>query len=233
MTTPVHTRLKEALIAAITTGTYPPGGQLPSQRELCAYYAASHMTVRRAIDELLHEGVITSIPGRGLFAAQPREQAEISPLQSFSADMAARGLRPSSSILDATITNASTVIATVLGLAPGAPVVSLRRLRKANSQPIAIQTAYLPAAYCPGLLEQDLANGSLFNLLRERYHLRFGASSSTVTCALADDDTAGLLGLALPAAVLLTEQRTLLDDGRPIEYVRSAYRGDRYEIRLG
>lgn len=232
MAAPLHIRLKEDVITAIRTGSYPPGSQLPSQRELGVQYAASHMTVRRAIDELLHEGVITSIPGRGLFAAVPRQQAETSPLLSFSADMRQRGLTPSSVLLDAQITSASTVIGQVLRVAVGTAIIYLRRLRQADCEPIAVQTAYLPATYCPELLDEDLTNGSLFELLRQNYGLQLAASDSTVTCALADAETAELLGLTLPAAVLVTEQLTLLEDGTPIEFVRSSYRGDRYEIRL-
>lgn len=229
---PLHTRLKEDIIAAVRHGEYAAGEQLPSQRELGARYGASHMTVRRAIDELLHEGVITSIPGKGLFAAGPRQQAEASPLLSFSADMRRRGLEPSSTVLEARLHAASTVVAQLLRLEPGEIVVYLRRLRCANSEPIAVQTSYLSHARCVGLLDCDLAQESLFTLLRERYGLRLANSESTVACALADAETASLLGIVPPAAVLTTEQITFLEDGSPIEFVRSAYRGDRYEIRL-
>lgn len=232
ITAPLHTRLKEDLIAAIRAGEYPIGGQLPSQRELGARYDASHMTVRRAIDELLHEGVITSIPGRGLFAAAPRQQAETSPLLSFSADMRRRGFEPTSTVLEARLTSASTVVAQLLGLEPGATAVYLRRLRRANHEPIAVQTSYLAYRYCPGLLQSDLERESLFTLLHERYGLTLTNSASTVSCALADAETAALLEIASPAAVLITEQITYLADNNPIEFVRSAYRGDRYEIRL-
>lgn len=229
---PLYAQLKEDLINAIEQKQFGPGDQLPSQRALCEQYAMSHMTVRRAISELLHEGVIYAIPGKGIFAAGPKQEAEAGPLIGFSEDMQQRGMVASSRVLAADIVSASTILAQTLDVIVGTPLVFLRRLRLADGEPIAVQTTYLPHALCPGLLKRDLERLSLFAVLRDVYGLHLGDSKESVEAALADDECASLLGLTLPAALLISEQLTYLDTGQAIEFTRSVYRGDRYRMRL-
>lgn len=228
-----YLQLKEDLIAEIMRGAYKPHDRLPSQRELGEEYGLSHMTVRRAINELISEGVIYARQGKGLFVAEPKQEAELGPLYSFTEDMALRGMKASSRVLEAGIVSASTMLAHTLQVVIGAPLVLLERLRLADNEPMAIQTAYLPQALCPGLLEHDLDNGSLYQLLRGHYHLNLADSQTAAGADLASEKEAELLRLTLPAALLVTEQITYLDSGKPIEFVRSVYRGDRYRLRTG
>jgi len=228
---PLYAQLKEQIIAVIARGGLAPGDQIPSQRVLCERYGMSHMTVRRAISELLHEGVIYAIPGKGLYVTEPKQDAE-PPLIGFTEDMSRRGMVASSQVLAAEIVGASTVLASALGVAVGTALVYLRRLRLADGEPMAVQGSYLPHALCPGLLEHDLGRGALFHLLRNVYHLRLADGTTVVEAALADAEHAKLLGLRVPAPVLIVEQLNYLDSGQAIEFVRTAYRADRYRLRL-
>jgi GntR family transcriptional regulator len=228
-----YLQLKEDLIAEIMRGAYKPHDRLPSQRELGEEYGLSHMTVRRAINELISEGVIYAQQGRGLFVAEPKQEAELGPLYSFTEDMALRGMKASSRVLEARIVSASTMLANTLQVVIGAPLVYLQRLRLADDEPMALQTAYLPQALCPGLLQHDLNDRSLYQLLRGDYHLNLADSQTAVGADLASETEAELLRLRLPAALLVTEQITYLDSGKPIEFVRSVYRGDRYRLQTG
>jgi GntR family transcriptional regulator len=229
---PLHSQLKANLIGAIERGEHAPGDQIPSQRLLCERYRMSHMTVRRALNELLNEGVIYGIPGKGLYVATRKQDAETGPLIGFSEDMARRGMRASSRVLAAEIVAASTALASALGVALGTQLVHLRRLRLADEQPMALQTNYLPHSLCPGLLGHDLARNSLFALLRNDYGLNLAEGTTAVEAGLATDEQAQLLELQSPAPLLIVEQLTYLDDRRAIEFVRTAYRGDRYRLRV-
>jgi GntR family transcriptional regulator len=229
---PLYAQLKESLIAAIKRGEHAPGGQIPSQRILCERYRMSHMTVRRAINDLLNEGVIYGIPGKGLYVAGRKQDAESGPLIGFTEDMAQRGMVASSQVLAAEIVGASTVLASALGVEGGAPLVHLRRLRLADGEPMALQGSYLPHALCPGLLKHDLASRSVFALLRGEYGLSLADSTTTVEAALATEEQVRLLGLRPPAPLLIVEQLTRLDTGQAIEFVRTAYRADRYRLRV-
>ena len=229
---PLYAQLKEHLIVAIARNDLKPGDRLPSQRELRKQYGMSHMTIRRAIDELLHEGVIFAIPGKGLYVAGKKDDAEADPLASFTEELSRRGVHPSSRVLAAEIVGASTILAQALGVAVGTQLVYLYRLRLADGLPMALQVAYLAHALCPGLLERELEHGSLYAALRERYGLRPARSSRTVEAALAHQEHASLLDLTLPAALLIVEQLTYLVNGQVLEFSRTTYRGDRYRMPL-
>jgi len=228
-----YMQVKSDLIAGIMNGTYKPHERLPSQRELAEEYGLSHMTVRRAINELKREGFIDAQQGRGLFVAEPKQEAELGPLYGFTEDMALRGMKASSRVLEAQLISASTTLAHTLQVIVGTPLVHLQRLRLADDEPMAIQTAYLPHALCPGLLKHDLEQNSLFEILRGVYELHLADGETAAGADLASEQEAQLLKLTLPAALLVTEQITYLDTGQPIEYARSIYRGDRYRLRTG
>lgn len=224
--------LKQSIAQAITNGEYAPHDQLPSQRTLGQQFGLSHMSVRRAINELIQEGLIYAVAGKGLYAAAPKVDVERDGMVSFSEDMRSRGMAASSRILRAEVVSAPTLLAQVLGVEIGAALVYLRRLRLANDEPMAVQDTYLPRALCPDLLEQIGQSPSLFALLRAVYHLRLARSSNAAEAVLSTDEEARLLGMTLPAALLITEQITYLDNGQPVEFVRSAYRGDRYRLTV-
>lgn len=228
-----YLQLKSGLIENITRGDYKPNDRLPSQRELSKQYNLSHMSVRRAINELITEGVIYAHAGKGLYVAEPKLQAELGPLYSFTEDMALRGMKASSRILNAGIISASTMLANTLHVVVGTPLIQLRRLRLADDEPMAIQTAYLPHARCPNLLQHDLEHESLFAILRQHYGLRIDDAQTAAEAELAGDEEATLMNLTLPAALLVTEQVTFLEGGDPIEYTRTVYRADRYRLRIG
>lgn len=229
---PLYSQIKESLLGCITRGELHPGDQLPSQRELCEQFGASHMTVRRAIEELVKLGMITAIPGKGLYVAAAKPEPESSPLVSFTEDITRRGMRPSSRVLEAYKTTASPLLAKTLEVEEGTPLIYLRRLRLGDDIPMAIQTCHLVYGLCPGLLNYDLNQDSLYRILREEFHIHLADCSATVEAALASEEEARVLALPLPAAVLITEQITYTDQGRPIEFLHSIYRGDRYRFRL-
>jgi GntR family transcriptional regulator len=229
---PLYAQLKDAIIHAVSSGELAAGNQIPSQRELCEKYGMSHMTVRRAINELINEGVVYAIPGKGIFVSPVKVNAEAGPLVSFTEEMARLGMRVTSKVLTAELVSASSILARGLGVEVGALLVHLERLRLADGQSMAVQTTYLPHNLCLGLLGHDLEQQSLYALLRSVYDLRLNDSTSVVEAAMASKEQASLLGVPWPSAVLVTEQITFLDNGKAIEFVRTIYRSDLYRLKV-
>lgn len=229
---PIYSQLKEQIIRQIAEGELKPGDQIPSQYELCEKYQMSHMTVRRALNELLKEGILRSIPGKGTYVASRTRPADSGSLINFSSQMARLGMTPSTQVLSQEIIPASTVLAQILGIEVGQPVVSLYRLRCADGQPLSLTQCYLPHDLCPGLLEHDLAANSLFDTLRTVYRLKLVGAVSNVHAVLADEEQARLLQVKRPAALIVREQVTYLDNGRVIEFSRSFILGDKYHVKF-
>lgn len=229
---PLYAKLKESILQEIAGGRLQPGNRLPSQRELCRNFEMSHMTVRRAISELIHEGVIYTVPGKGLYVAQSRRVTESGPLASFTDDMRVRGLQATSRVIMANLEGASVIQARALGVEPGTLLAHLYRLRLADGKPISLQSVYLVHSLCPGILAHDFETSSLYNILRTIYHHNLFRSVTTMGAVLADREQAELLGVEQPAALLVIEQVTYLEDDQPIESVSSAYLGGRYLMRF-
>ncbi len=229
--TPRYLQLKDRIASDIAKGVYKPHSRLPSQRDFGEDYGLSHMTVRRAINELIQEGTIYGRQGSGLFVAEPKRDAELGPLISFTEDMRLRGMTALSKLLDSRLVSASTSLANILGVVVGHPLVFIRRLRLADNEPMAIQSTFLPSSMVPGLLDLNLENASLYQSLRAQYGLKITDAQTSASADLASEEEAALLQLPLPAALLATEQITFLEDGRPIEFARSLYRGDRYRLQ--
>ena len=227
-----YLRLKEGIIAGVAEGRFAPHTRLPSQRELREDYGVSHMTVRRAINELIREGVIYARQGSGLFVAESKADAELGPLIGFTEDMRLRGMTASSRVLERRIIAASTILANALEIRVGQPLLLLRRLRLADGEPMAVQNAFLPSLRFPGLLDHDLDDVSLYEILRDTYGVRLTHADSAAGAELASVEDAALLNLVPPAPLLVTEQITHGADGQPVEFARSVYRGDRYKLQL-
>ncbi|MBK8021403.1 MAG: GntR family transcriptional regulator [Chloroflexi bacterium] len=227
-----YVQMKAHMMAGIASGQFKPHDRLPSQRELGRQYGLSHMSVRRAINELANAGIIYSLPGKGLYVAEPKQEAELGALVSFTDDMTMRGMAASTRTLRSEIVGASTMLANLLQVVVGAPLAHLRRLRLADGAPMAIQENYLVLAHCPDLLKHDLERDSLYAVLRQQYGLQLADGERSVEAVMATPEEAELLELSLPAALLVSEQITFLAGGVPIEFVRSAYRGDRYRLRI-
>src|SRR5512143_2788530 len=152
---PLYTQLKDSLVGDISAGRYAPNQRLPSERELSVHYNVSRMTVRQALLELVRDGMIYTRTGKGTFVAEPKIDQRLRTLSGFTQDVNARGGRPTSQVLEFKVIAAPSDIATALRLSLGTETIMLSRLRLADGDPLAIETAYVPEKMFPGLLMHD------------------------------------------------------------------------------
>lgn len=208
-----------------------PGDPLPSDSELCAEFGVSRMTARSAMHRLAEEGLVVRMPGRGSFVAEPPAHRRADLLMSFSSEMTRRGRVPSSIIVSREIRPAWRSAAAELGLREGEPIVFLRRVRCADGEPIALETALLVGQLSPVVMGADLRHDSLHAILAAAGSgLRRG--TATVTAASASKEDARLLGVP-HGDPMLVERRVILDGhGRPIEATESRYAASRYAINV-
>lgn len=227
---PLYIQLKESLLMEISAGRYPPHQRLPSERDLCTTYRVSRMTVRQALLDLVRDGAIYTRAGKGTFVAGPKIDQQLRAVTSFSQEVRERGGRPTSRVLHAEVIAATPEVAAALRLPPDAPVILLARVRLVNDEPLALETAYLPAARFPRLLQYDFAAASLYDVLEREYGLTLIQAEQTIEAALASPHECDVLQLHAPAPVLKMRRITQATDGALIEYVLSVYRGDRYKL---
>jgi GntR family transcriptional regulator len=201
------------------------GDPLPSERELCARFGVSRMTVRQAVDALVVEGLLERVHGRGMFVARPKVDLQVR-LTSFSEEMRRRGMTSSVKHLRAEVIQADARIAAALEIEPADPVVHLHQLRYADGEPMSVQHCWLVEALIPNLI--DPPPESLYAELDRRGILpEWG--EDTVDAGEADAEEADLLGVAKGRAVLRIARRAFSRD-LAVEFSEAVYRADRYTL---
>ena len=226
---PLYLQLARYLRGQIVSGRFGHRDALPGERELAERFSISRVTVRKALKELLDEGLLQQRQGAGTFvnrSASPYVEQRLSTLTSFSEDMGSRGFTPGSTWLHRTVAVATPGEALALGLSPGATVSRLQRLRTANGIAMAMELSVLPTRYLPNPEE---VQGSLYETLRRRGFTPHRALQRLSAIQLSAEQ-ADALGVPEGAAALYIERRTMLEDGTPLEFVRSHYRGDSYDF---
>ncbi|WP_222195610.1 GntR family transcriptional regulator [Modestobacter italicus] len=224
---PKHEQLRARL--SELAARLPAGAPLPGERQLCIEHGVSRITVREAIGQLVSEGVLVRVRGKGTFVAERAARSRLH-LASFHSDMRRLGLRPGTVVLAVDRAVPPPATREALELAAGERAWHVRRLRLADDQPMSVDDGWYPVAVLPDLADADLT-GSLYTLLAERYGCTIDRAEQTVRAAEVDRGTAVLLGLSASRPVLVFD-RVSYSAGRPVEHARSTYRGDRYEVAM-
>lgn len=206
-----------------------PGRRLPSERDLSADWGVARMTLRAAVDELVAEGLLERRHGSGTYIVFS-PVLRVLGLTSFTQDMLARGIEPSSRILDFRTITADDGLAATLRIPVGAPVHWVSRLRLGNAEPVAIESVRIPVAYAPQLTHGDL-EGSLYEALSSRYGLVASAASMRIEPLLPDSASAELLGIGQDQACLRLRMVDKDPSGRVVMVATCLYRGDKYQLR--
>lgn len=229
---PLYRQLRDFLQKDIEGGLLLPQDQLPSERELVEELEVSRITVRHALLELVQQGYLYSIPGKGFFVNEWRQTYELHGLLSFTTAIQNRDQNPSSRVLEAGRILASTALARQLSLFPGEEVVMLSRLRMIDDAPVMLQQSWLPYKHCPGLLDHDLDRISLYKVLREKYNIVLMRAETTVSARLATPQECDLLELGDNGVVLTTDQLTHNQRDQPVELTTAANHPQRHPLSL-
>lgn len=226
-----YQRVQESIAEELARDRRPPGSPLPPERALAEHFGVSRVTLRRALDELEAAGIVSRTPGGGWVVAGSRIGEPPNELMSFSEMAAARGLTPRSRILTEHVRPSTIDEADTLGLAPGAPLFELERLRLMDEVPILVDRTRIPLALAPDIGEVDFEATSLYAALEARYGIRPARARFAVEAIAADERLAALLELEPGGPLLRCEQLTEDEAGRPVEMSEMVYRGDRYRFR--
>jgi GntR family transcriptional regulator len=210
-------------------GVYPPGSRMPGERVLAEELQVSRSTLRLALGRLAEEGRLSASAQRGWFVPQLLLGEPPSMLVSFTELARSRGLHPTAEVLSRRIRPATFPEANDLQVAAATPVLELVRLRRMDDVPITVETAVLPVRRVEWLVGTDLTDRSLYEVLAD-HGIRVHRSTYTVQAMNADERAAGLLDLAVGAAVLVARDTTYTIERTPVVITVNCYRGDAYRF---
>lgn len=225
---PLYLQLRRTIEDAVRDGVIGPGDALPSERDIAIKADVSRVTVRKAVQDLVKQGLLVQRRGSGTFVARRMERVEqsLSRLTSFTEDMARRGMNASSVWVERGIFSPSPEEMMVLGLSSNELVARVCRLRIADGTPLAIERASLSANVLP---QPEQVGSSLYTALEKTGHRPVRAVQRISAANLGEAD-ARLLDVPAGAASLNIERISYLGTGKVVEFTRSIYRGDAYDF---
>lgn len=222
---PLYQQLQRSLRGAIENGIIGPDDALPPERDLAETLGVSRITVRKAIDELVEDGLLIRKQGSGTFVSN-RVEKNFAKLTSFSEDMRARGREPRSVWMNRAEGTVTPEESLTLRSSPGTPVFRFHRIRYADDAPMAIEYATVIASCLTSLEEVE---NSLYEAL-ERTGNRPVRALQRLRAVLLTAEQAKLLKAREGEAGLLVARVGYRKDGRAVEYSQSYYRGEIYDF---
>ncbi|WP_114570610.1 GntR family transcriptional regulator [Exiguobacterium flavidum] len=214
---PIYHQIEMQLKQRIEEGTLRPGDLLPSEREFAEIHQISRMTVRQAISNLVHSGLLIRQKGRGTFVADSHASAPLT----FSGSDAASETEVYELLSDEVVT-ANPLLARKLAVPVGANIQEVRRLCSKSGRPQAIESVFVSLH----LLQLDRTMKARPLLaIAEAGGLPISRSLQTISARLANTEEARLLSLSKAAPVLSVAQEAFLDSGQPFAYVLTVFEG--------
>jgi GntR family transcriptional regulator len=227
---PLYYQVEIALRRAIEAGQFPDG-RLPTEDDLHERFAVSRITVRSALRRLEEDGLIERHRARGTFVrADATAKIVRAPghLLGFESDLRRQGVSPAIQVLAFEVVEPPPGVSRDLGVEPGASAHRLRRLGRADGEPLWLESRYFTDEVGRRMADQDLSAASLTALLQDVLGVRVGSTHLHLEAASANTRQARHLGVRR-GHPLLVNQSTFFDTGgRPLEVLRAAFRGDRY-----
>lgn len=230
-----YERISRELRQDIVGGLYRPGDRIPSEDELARRYGVSRMTARSAVSELVHEGVVYRMQGKGAFVAQSKIIRDVNSLAGFFQDMRERGLDPGSKVLRVETRRASQRELEQLGLSGAAEesVREVERIRFVSGEAVGYQRLVVPLHRVPEIASLDFRRQSFYAHLKEvGLPLRHAWQRME---AVIDPQIAALLSSPSQVPFFFIERVSYAADDQPVELLSSYFRADRYsyEVRIG
>ena len=232
---PYHAQVYDALEKLISNGTLRVGDQLPGEPKLCLLFGVSRTVIRQALEQLLRDGLITRVMGKGTFVAEPKIlEGLVGTLTGFYEDMVRQGYTPVSKTLKQQRIQATEKVASHLQIEVGSSVVEVRRVRYVNEIPIQLVTTYIPEVFCPTILQADFTYQSLYAYLEKECNLRIASGKRIIEAVLANKEESKLLEIPVGSPLIMLDSVSCLENGTPLEYYHAVHRSDRasFEVNL-
>ena len=217
---PLYQQVKKHLVHRVLTGEWQPGHLLPSEIRLAGEYELSQGTVRKAIEEMASEGLVTRRAGKGTFVTSHNGDYQPFRFHRLFTDSGEKVVNDRATLLHNRITNADRRIAAALDLTPGAEGSEICRLRRLHDRPALVETIFLPSSLCPeaATLLAETNPGSVYLFLEQQYNLLITRVLEQVRARHPTAEEAGYLEIDPSTPVLEVERTAFSLGGVAVEW---------------
>jgi len=223
---PKYFRIQQELMENIRTHHWSPGAVIPSETELCSQYKVSRGTIRRALDELDRQGLISRSPGKQTVVNTPKIPLLAS---GFRTDIAKKGMLPGTLVLSITTTKTPLDIADLLQIPHGSPIIFIQRIISADEVPILVESVHIARMADPITIE-EVQETSLLELIPRKCRVFLSRAVESYEPILLTTDYARYLKCQ-PGDLAIKDQAVLLDsDNHPLYVSTAIVRGDKARI---
>jgi len=226
---PLYFQIAERLRRIVRTQKMRPGDLLTTDERLQQEFGVSRSTARKAIDELVDEGLVERVTGKGTFVTEPRLQVPLPSMLSFTEELLRRGMRPSTRVVSVGWVPACEHTAQTLGLEAKMRVLRLERIRYADKKPVLQTVDVLPEWI--GIGPEDDFSGSLYELMESR-GIRLAECQNIIEASVTDRRLSELLQVKKGFPVLALKRTSYDTEGRPVLYEDASCRGDMYTYAI-
>jgi GntR family transcriptional regulator len=224
---PLYVQIQEYIAELILSGKLAPESKIPSERDFSVDLEVSRMTVRRAITELVNEGLLERRHGSGTYVAKPKVTFEETELVDTVQAMRNRNLSTTSQLLEFGEIATSRRLAEKLEIEIGRPLYRVVILRLANRVPVLLERVFFPCSRCPDLEEYDLEKTNIYDLLTAGYHAELTRVSQTIEAIPASETVADQLRVEDDFPLLMVTRIVYqAQNGKPILYSQDFLRSD-------
>ncbi|MCM3758410.1 GntR family transcriptional regulator [Sporosarcina aquimarina] len=225
---PLYYQVKQRLDARIKSGEWRPGDKIDSENQLMTVFNVSRNTAKKAIEEMVQEGTLFRIQGKGTFVSHPKFEQSLGGFYSFSQVLKEKGFNPSDIVIEVDEVDPPAAVIAGLQLTTDEKVVMMKRVRCADAEPIILESSYMPKSIVQN--KEDLFEvgvTSLYGLLASRYGVTVVRAKEAFEPVLIRDQESKYLKTEVGKPALLLERTAYDTDDTPVEFCISIVRGDR------
>ncbi|XFA99061.1 GntR family transcriptional regulator [Candidatus Izemoplasma sp. B36] len=232
---PKYYTLKKEIVKKIDNDELLDDQMIPSERELIKEFGVSRITVRRAVDELVKEGYLYKIQGKGTYVKGDSKKQDLFSITSCTQDIINLGMTPSRKVFRCEVINSYPKRSRQMELDKADKLVVIDRVYYADEEPINRTITYLPEKYFPGLEEHDFHKESLYEVLENHYNLKITRATRTIEAIVAEDEISNMLEVENGLPLLLFRGTTygiINNKEVPVETFKTCYRTDKYKFYI-
>ena len=229
-TGPLYAQIAEGVLDRIESGDLSPGDRIPSERKLSRMLGVNRLTVRRALEMLASQGLLSRRQGDGTYVTELKIERQAGRLVPFTRGMERRGYLPQAQVVSLDKRPAGVAVAGQLRLSVSAAVYRLHRLWSINQEPVMLEELLVPAQRFPGFDGFDLCQRSVYDVFEAEYGVVVVRARQSLEPVVATEYEAELLGVKAGFPLMLERRLGFDQNDEPVDSGKDLYRGDRFRF---